>query len=244
MKKFFLFSVLTMVTLNSFAAETYQDRLPSWLLRLREAVYEQVLGANAVVPLYTAAKTRAEADLSGAEKLNALSLCEYYMGRAYQYYKQDKNALACYELGKTLAEDSLKIKETYDGWLMRSNNLAQICTLRSTAYVMANGLDVGKYAENALKINRRSAAAQHIVGSRWVFAPAPFHDLNKGISIMKGILSGNYEMQKDDLFNVYTALAYAYLRNKDKAEAKIWIDKALTLYPSNKYVGQELRGQL
>ena len=244
MKKIFLFSLLTIVTLNSFAAETYQDKLAPWLLRLRDAVYEQVLGTNAVYPLYTAAKARAETDLSGAEKLNALSLCEYYMGRAYQYFKQDKNALACYEDGYTLAENSLKTKETFEGWVLRSNHLAQMCTLKSTTYAMAHGLDVGKFAGNALKINRRSATAQHIIGSRWVYAPAPFHDLNKGISIMKEILTGNYEMQKDDLFNVYTALAYAYLRNKDKAEAQIWINKALTVYPSNKYVGQELRGQL
>ena len=244
MKKMFLLSLLTMVTLNSFAAETYRDKLAPWLIQLRDAVYEQVLGVDAVYSRYTAAKTRAEAELSGAERLNALSLCEYFMGRTYQYYKQDNKALECYEKGYSIAENSLKTRETSDGWVLRSNNLAQMCTIKSTAFVMANGLDVGKYASNALKLNSRNSTAQHTIASRWIYAPAPFNDTKKGISMMKEILSGNYEMQKDDLFNVYTALAYGYLRDKNKDEARIWIDKALTIYPSNKYVGQELKGQL
>ena len=244
MKKNILIGLFALAALNGFAAESYQDKLYPWLIPLRDAVYEQVLGANAVYPIYITAKNRAEADLSGAERLNVLSLCEYFMGRTYQYYDQNNNALACYERGYALAEESLKIKETSDGWVLRSNNLGQMCTLKSNAYVMSHGLDVGKYSENALKLNRRNATAQHIIASRWIYAPAPFHNLSKGISMMKEILSGNYDMERDDLFNVYTALAYAYLRDKNKAEARIWIDKALTIYPTNKYVAQELKGQL
>ena len=244
MKKSFLFCFFMVVSLHISAAESWQDKLPSWLLVLRDAVYEQKLYSEAVYSLYTTAKTRAETELSGTEKLNALSLCEYLMGRAYQYYKQDKKALSCYEEGYAIAEKSLKEKETADGWILRSNNLAQIITLRNWTYGMAHGLDVGKYAENALKLNSRSAAARYILASRWIYAHAPFNDVSRGITMMKEILSGNYELQKDDLFNVYSSLAYAYLRDKNKPEARVWIEKALTVYPTNKYISQELKGQL
>ena len=244
MKNFLLLFFSLAVSLNIFAAESWHDKLPPWLLALREAVYEQKLNSDAVYSLYTAAKNRAETELSGVEKLNALSLCEYLMGRACQYFKQDNRALSCYEEGYAIAERSLKERETSDGWVLRSNNLAQIITLKNWTYAMAYGLDVGKYAENALKLNSRNATARYIIASRWIYAPAPFHDIPKGIAIMNEIISGNYELGKDDLFNVYTSLAYAYLRNKNKAEARIWIDKALTIYPSNKYVGQELKSQL
>ena len=244
MEKKILWCILMTASLNVFAAESWRDRLPSWLLALRDAVYEQKMGTEAVYSVYSTAKSRAETELSGVEKLNALSLCEYFMGRTYQYYKQDSRALSSYEGGLALAERSLKEKETSDGWVLRSNNLAQIITLKNWTYAMAHGLDVAKFAENALKINSRNATARYIIASRWVYAPQPFHDIPKGISLMKEIISGNYELQKDDLFNVYSSLAYAYLRDKNKTEARTWIEKALTIYPSNKYVSQELKSQL
>jgi hypothetical protein len=109
---------------------------------------------------------------------------------------------------------------------------------------MVHGLDVGKFAENALRLNPRSAAARHIIASRWVYAPAPFGDPAKGITLMKELLSGNYSLEKDDLFNIYTALAYASMREKNSAELRIWADRALSVYPTNKFVQEELKGRL
>ncbi|MDR0599002.1 MAG: hypothetical protein LBG84_02820 [Treponema sp.] len=226
-----------------FSGETYRDALPPWLARLRDAVYEQVLRAEQIYPLYTAAKTKA-GELSGADKFNALAFCEYLMGRAYQYFELKDSAVACYQRGYDAAESSLAVKETAAGWVARSNNLSQLCTLKPRTFAISRGLDVGRYAENALKLNPRSGAAKHIIASRWVYAPAPFNDNGKGVNQMKEILAGDYELQRDDLFNVYTALAYVYLRIKDKNEARVWIDKALSVYPTNKFVGEELRGRL
>ncbi|MDR2211822.1 MAG: hypothetical protein LBO65_10235 [Spirochaetaceae bacterium] len=240
MKKKLLLLTMLAAALTGLYAQNYRDRLPPWLLKLRDAVYEQVLRAEQIYPLYANAKDMAAAELSGIEQRNALSRCEYLMGRAYQYFSQNVKAIECYQRGLETAEQSLSLGGSAEGWTLRSSNLSQLCTLRSTAWAIAHGLDVSKFAENALKINPRDAAARHIVASRWVYAPAPFNDTKKGIAMMKEILSGNYALQKDDLFNVYTALAYGYAREKNDAEARVWIGKALAIYPTNKFVKDEL----
>jgi hypothetical protein len=104
---------------------------------------------------------------------------------------------------------------------------------------VANGLDVEKFAKNALAINSRNAAAQYIVAARWVFAPAPFSNHNRGIETMKKILE-NGDMEKDDIFNVYSAIAYAYIQKKENNEARPWLVKSLEIYPTNKYAAELL----
>jgi hypothetical protein len=99
---------------------------------------------------------------------------------------------------------------------------------------MANGLNVEKYAKNALALDIRNAAAQYIVAARWVFAPAPFGNLRRGIEMMEAIITGG-DMEKDDLFNVYSAIGYAKEQEKKYADARPWLVKALEVYPSNKY---------
>ncbi|MDR2313235.1 MAG: hypothetical protein LBE02_01720 [Spirochaetaceae bacterium] len=244
MKKPLLFAGIFAAACTGLCAQSYQDRLPPWLLKLRDAVYEQVLRPEQIYPLYTNARNMAAAELSGGEQLNAVSRCEYLMGRAYQYFTQNAPAVECYQRGLAAAEQSLALKESADGWTMRSNNLSQLCMLKSKAWAIAHGLDVGKFAENALKINPRDAAARHITASRWIYAPPPFNDIKKGVAMMKEILSGNYTLQRDDLFNVYTALAYGYIQEKNSAEARIWIARALSVYPTNKFVKEELAGKL
>jgi tetratricopeptide (TPR) repeat protein len=44
------------------------------------------------------------------------------------------------------------------------------------------------------------------------------------------------DMQKDDEFNVYSSIGYAYIQQKKYSEAKPWLLKSLEVYPSNKYI--------
>jgi tetratricopeptide (TPR) repeat protein len=224
-------------------ADDYHDSLPPWLIPLREAVYEQTLGINEAEALFTAAL--AEADkLSGIDKFNMRSQCEYLMGRVYQYYKNKDKALAIYQKGYDDAKKALDKQETAEGWVNRGENLSQLCALKGNWYAMTNGLDVGKFAENALTLNPRAAKARYLIASRWVYAPKPFNDIDKGIKMMKDMLGGAYDLEKDDLFNIYISIAYAYIQDKNKNAAREWIDKALSVYPTNKFGGVELKGQL
>lgn len=236
-------SAVLVVLALPLTAQSYRDTIPQWLIPLRDALYEQVLPSAAALPIYNAAKNKAQSELSGAEQLSILSRCDYFMGRIYQLYKENDKALKCYQTGLDAAERSLDIKETAIGWEMRAANLSQMCMLKPKAWVMANGLNVEKFSKNALKLDSRNAPAQYMIASRWVYAPWPFNDTPKGIKMMKEILTGAYDLQKDDLFNAYVALAYAYLHDNNKSEALVWIAKALSIYPTNKYIGVELKSK-
>jgi tetratricopeptide (TPR) repeat protein len=212
----------------------YAETLPDWFIPLREAVYEQTLKADEIAPLFSTVQRRAEEALSGAARSVMLSRCEYMMGRAYQNEDRKEEAAARYAEGMSWAEKALKEKESAEAWQMLAENISQSCAVRSTGYAMANGLKVEQYAKKALALNKRNAACQYMIAARWVFAPWPFYDYEKGIKMMTAILSEG-DMEKDDLFNVYSALGYGYIQQKKIDLARPWLLKSLEVYPSNQY---------
>jgi tetratricopeptide (TPR) repeat protein len=216
------------------------EALPEWFIPLREAVYGQDLNADALAPLFEETQNRARDRLGGADLYLMLSRCEYMMGRAYQYEERKEEAAARYAEGIRWAEQALQAAESDAAWQMLAENISQSCAVRSVSYAMANGLKVEKYAKNALALNSRNAAAQYMIAARWVFAPAPFHNYRKGIEMMSAILTGG-DMEKDDRFNVYSAIGYAYAQQKKHADARPWLLQSLEVYPGNKFVQSLLR---
>ena len=208
--------------------------LPDWFLPLREAVYEQQLSADQIFPIYQNISKIAQENLSG-EALNVmLSRSEYMMGRAYQFEGRNQEAADRYSEGIVFAEKALDIRKSAEAWQMLAENISQSCAVRGTAYAMANGLKVERYSKNALALNKRNAAAQYMIAARWVYAPAPFHNYRRGIDMMTAILTEG-DMDKDDRFNVYSAIGYALIQQKKHTDARPWIQRALEIYPTNKY---------
>ena len=217
----------------------WAENLPQWMIPLREAVYEQELSAGEIRPLYLAAKAQAQTQFSGGALDLALSRCEYFMGRAFLYYEQKSEAFSHFQEGMRLAERALAVEPSSEGWLMRAENLSQACALGPLSFAIGNGLNVEKFAKNALAINSRNAAAQYIVAARWVFAPAPLSNHKRGIEMMQAILV-NGDMEKDDRFNVHLAIGYAYIQQKKYDEARPWLLKSLEIYPTNKFAAEQL----
>jgi tetratricopeptide (TPR) repeat protein len=230
LKWFLSIAVLCLVSLPAMAKE-----LPGWFLPLREAIFDQVLNAEGVMEIYTETLRSAEAALAGHELDAMLSRCEYMLGRAYQEDGRDAEAIARYEKGIALAERSLAVTATAEGYEMLSANYGQACMLKSTGWVMSNGLKVEQNAKKALKIDPRNAACQYFIASRWVFGPGIFGNPKRGVTEMEAILDGSADLQKDDLFNVYSALGYGYIRLKKEQDALPWISKSLDIYPTNKF---------
>jgi tetratricopeptide (TPR) repeat protein len=218
-----------------FGVVLYADPLPDFYISLRDAVYEQNLKADEIVNLYRTTKARTETALSGAAQFVMLARCEYMMGRAYQYEERKDEAAACYAEGIAWAEKALEAGAGDEGWQMLAENISQSCAVRSVSYAMTNGLKVEQYAKKALELNARNAAALYMLAARWVYAPPPFNNFKKGIQMMEDIVSTG-DLQKDDLFNVYSAVGYAYFQQKKYTEAKPWFLKSLEVYPANKYV--------
>jgi tetratricopeptide (TPR) repeat protein len=231
MKHIFLF-----VVVSFFGVCGYAEAPPDWFLPLRDAVYEQTLTSAGVFPIYTSTKQQTERMFSGAELDAMLSHCEYLMARVYQYEQQNKEALNHYEKGIELAEQSIKQKPTALAYQMLASNISQICMLKSEAWVMLNGLKVESNAKKALQIDPKNAACQYMIAARWVFAPGILGNPERGIREMTAILNGDFEVQKDDLFNVWSAIGHGYTRQKKYKDALYWLEKSLEVYPTNSYV--------
>jgi hypothetical protein len=225
---------LALLLLLPSTVSALSETLPEWFIPLRDAVYEQRLTADEISPLYRDISAKAKTSLSGAPLHIMLSRCEYMMGRAYQFEERKNEAAARYDEGISWAEKALEKTPSAEAWQMMAENISQSCAVRSVSYAMSNGLKVEKYAKNALAINNRNAAARIMSAARWVYAPAPFHNYNRGIEMMTAALNES-DMEKDDMFNAYLGLSYAHIQQKKDALARPWLIKSLELYPSNKY---------
>ena len=228
---------MTVLTILFFlvSASVFSQTLPSWFIPLRDAIYEQQLTADQIVPIYRQAAESARTSLTGAEQAVMLSRCEYMMGRAYQYEDRKNEAIRHYDEGIKYAERALEIRESDAAWVMYAENISQSCVVRPASYAVANGLRVERYAKSAIALNRRNGAAHFLVAARWVYAPTPFHNYNRGIEMLNVIINESH-LEKDDLFNVYSALGYAYMQRRNKEQARTWLQESLKIYPTNKYV--------
>jgi tetratricopeptide (TPR) repeat protein len=233
---FFVYSFLCL------SVVVYAGELSDLVIPLREAVYEQTLDADRIVPLYEDAARQLPDALSGPELSAALSRFEYLMGLAYQNDERKRDAARHYEAGMELAQQSLDAEASADGWRMLAANLAQACVVKSTAYVIANGLKVERYSKNALALDPDNVAARYLIASRWVFAPAPLHNHKRGIQMMEDIIrEGESIMTKDEWFSAWSAIGYAYIQQKNYEAARPWLEKSLALYPTNKFAGDMLQ---
>jgi len=221
--------------LLSTGVQASSESLPDWFIPLREAVYEQKLTANEIRPLYNEISSKAKISLSGAVQYIMLSRCEYMMGRAYAYEEKKEEARVHYDEGINYAERALKLRESAEAWVMLAENISQSCIVRPASYAMANGLKIERYSKNALEIDGKNAAAQLLIAVRWVYAPSPFNNYSRGIQMLTDI-QNNSVMERDDEFNLYLAIGYGYMQQKNNTQAFLWLSKAADVYPTNKYV--------
>jgi len=241
-KKGYISSMIILAFLLLFTAvPSSAQTLPEWFIPLREAIYEQKLTANEIAPMYREISAKAKSSLSGADQYIVLSRCEYMMGRAFLYEERKNEASDRFGEGMNFAQKALDIQPSAEAWQMLAENLSQACTVRSVGFAMSNGLNVEKYSKNALAIDAKNAACQFMIAARWVYAPAPFYNYKKGLDMMNAIPNAS-NMQKDDMFNVYSSIGYTYLQQKNKTQAQTWLAKSLEIYPTNKYVQSLLAG--
>jgi len=217
------------------------DTLPEWLLPLREAVLEQVLDSNQIGQLYNNTKAAAQANLSGVELDLALSRCELLMGQALLDVQRNEDARPYFVNGLRLAEKALGVRESAEAWVMAAENLSRLCQIGPWTYTLANGLNVEKWARNALALDPRNAPAQYMIAARWVFPPPPLSNLRRGIDMMMAIFN-NADLDMADRFNVNSAIGYGYIQWKKPADARPWLLRAQEIYPANRFVAGLLAG--
>jgi len=229
------------ITVFSAGSALFGEDLPDYYTQLRDALFNQDLTSQDISGLYTTAEQQANSNLTGIDLNVMLSRCENIMARAL-LYEQKKDAADPYLVkGMDYAQKSLDQQPTSEGWRMLAENLSQLCTIRSYAWVMRNGLNVEKYSKNALALDAGNTGAQYMIAAKYVYAPAPFHNYKKGIQMMQDILNNfDSRLMKDDRFNVVSSIGYALVQQKKNADAKPWLQKALVIYPDNKFIGKIL----
>jgi tetratricopeptide (TPR) repeat protein len=160
------------------------------------------------------------------------------MGRAFLFDERKDEAGDCFERGIRWAQSALNLKESAQAWQMLAENFSWSCMVKPVSWVIANGGKVEKYARNALALDSGNTAAQYLIASRYVYAPAPFHNFKKGIDMMQEILRGfDRRLDRDDRFNVWSSIGYAYFQQENYDAALSWFEKSLGVYPTNKFVG-------
>jgi tetratricopeptide (TPR) repeat protein len=235
MKRIISTIVVLLSSLSLYAAS------PSWLESFRDAVFSQNITIPEAERLFQEADQQARENLNGSALYAVLARCEYFLGRVYQDLNRKDEAVSHFEKTIKLAEESLAQNDGADAsvrseaYEMIASGYGHICMLKSTAWVIANGPKVEENAKKALRHDSRNARALYMLSSRWVFGPGLFGDPKRGIAEMEEILNGPADKERDSYYNVFTALGYAYMRLNQNQEALSWIQKALALYPTNKY---------
>ena len=163
------------------------------------------------------------------------SKCDYLMGLFYMDKENNSKAIDYFQSSMDLAQEENQIKETAQGYLAYAESLAQICTLKPTGYLIANGLKVGTIAKKALKLDNRLGAARYLVCSIIAYAPVPFRNFSKAEDIYLEILHKD-NLDEEDFFNVYKSLGYIHYQKKEFREADKWFNLAAKIYPNNKFL--------
>ena len=237
-----IFLVMIVAAASLFADVNTHDVLWDEYLVLRDAMYNNEHSADGLLSLYDVAVAAAKEKFSEDTLLVALSRCEYIMGRAYSYEENKDAAGSRYDAGDKFAEQALDIRESATAHLMRGENISQNCSVKPVSYALSHGTKIAGLAKKVLKLDEDYGAAMYLQTAQHIYAPSPFHNHKKGIREMQEILEdSSVRLEKDDRFNLISAIGYGYLQREEIDEARTWLLKALEIYPGNKYVQSLLK---
>jgi tetratricopeptide (TPR) repeat protein len=209
---------------------------PNSFIAFRDAIYMQNKTLQDAMCLYTAAKQDIEKSLTGADMYMSLSRCEYLMGIPFRAEERNSEAAAYFERGIALAEKSIELCPTSEGYRLLGTNIAFLCEVRYS-YGIKNFGKIEANARKALELDPNNLVAQYLIAARYVAAPWPVADVRKGMALLDEITRQNYSsLEKEDAFNLYMMLEAGCLKQKKNQEAKIWHDKAMALYPTNNFI--------
>jgi tetratricopeptide (TPR) repeat protein len=125
---------------------------------------------------------------------------------------------------------------TSEGYQYLAANIALSCWVRPRSYALANVGKIEEYAQRALDLNPQNWAAQYIIAAKYIQAPWPIGNMKRGANLLREIISRNIEsLEREDLCNIYLAMALVSQKEKKSGEEEIWQGRALALYPTNRF---------
>ena len=148
-------------------------------------------------------------------------------------------AIHHYECGLAFADQAIASGLEAEGWHMKSEHLGQLCLLKDFPFLVANGNKVREYARRALSLDPANVSCQIILAADKIYSPRIFGgDAVAGIDLMQRALHMG-ALQQDDLFNIYSGIGVAYYKLHDYEAARMWLAKALQIYPNNSFASEQ-----
>ncbi|MBO5137052.1 MAG: tetratricopeptide repeat protein [Spirochaetaceae bacterium] len=211
---------------------------PESYYEFRDAMYNsRGKTASQYETLYNKVISEVEATKSGLEKQVLIARCKYVLGRAYRYIGLNEKAANCFEESINLCKKIFKKTNIPEAYVVAAECISQNCIIQSTTYSLTQGPKIRSYAKKALETDPSYGAAIYLQNSQNIFTPAPFNNYEEGHACLDEMLNtNNFRMDKSDIFNALSAKGYAYLQENKPDEAKIYLQKALEIYPDNQYV--------
>lgn len=241
-KKVLIIVVSLLIANSLFARTDYEKVLWDDYITLRDAVYNSEMPAADLDDLYTAARQSAINIFKDDSLFIAYSRCEYMMGRAYAYEQNKEMAAKHYDAGEAYVNKALEIKRSAAALIMYGENVSQNCSVKPVSYAVKMGTKVPGFASDVLEVDPDNGAALYMKYAQHIYAPAPFHNFSKGIKIMKELYEdSSIDCEKDDLFNITSAIGYGYMGKKEYDDAREWFNKALEYYPNNTFINGLLK---
>ncbi|MDR0315795.1 MAG: hypothetical protein LBH97_02720, partial [Treponema sp.] len=124
------------------------------------------------IRLYTTAKQDIEKLFTGAGLYLTLSRCEYLMGISFRAEGRSNEAAVYFEQGIALAEESLVLRPTSEGYRLLGTNISFLCEVRFS-YGLRNYPKIEENAKKALELDPGNLAARYLIAAQYVAAPWP-----------------------------------------------------------------------
>jgi len=156
-----------------------------------------------------------------------------------EYCKDKNSALQNLQLSEKLLS-TVTFTNSYLSALtasVKAETAGSYFLLDPTAYIFSYGLDASKLISEALSIEPENTQALLLLANSHFHTPAVFggssRKATKTLDSLKGKEKSIYTFQ---LFTIYELRGLIAAKAKKKKDALVWFQKALTLYPGNKYM--------
>ncbi len=207
---------------------------------LRDAAYDESEPIEEIRERYRRTIQAADADAPDPKlRLYRRSLAQLMAGRAERAAGNPEAATGHYEACLASARASLDLGSYSEGYRMMAEAVSQMCLTRGAAFVLANGSSVLRYARQAIALDGNNGRAHIILAAAKIYPPAVLGgDPDRGASLLKRSMEMP-DIEKDDWFNIYSGMGVACAKLRLKDEAAGWLERALRLYPGNRFARRE-----
>lgn len=228
------FAVIFLYSFHLQAAETSQQPL---LDKARDLIYNFDPQDENILPLLSKARESFAFEPDSCTKNYWLSRTEFLFGMAYRRKNDNVTALGYFEHAKDLIMQAIQCGDFPEGYAHLSEIYVQILWCKGITYQLKNLDKARDIPLKALQADPNNITARQSLAVFYIKAPQIMGgNIDKGISLLT-----NYDNKdKAESFKNYYILGTAYRKKGDLHKAIHYFQLALSLYPQNKWVSEDL----